>query len=85
MRNEEEIRRVVENLAPEPDAPDPTGDNFKYGYFMGKLAALEWVLGDAPSSDMTSHFDFEDWMREQKEAGDAVREKLKDANKKRPD
>jgi hypothetical protein len=46
---------------------------FKYGYLVGKLAALEWALGVASGSDIGSHFDYEDWLRELKEGGDAIR------------
>ena len=81
MRNEEEIKMVLEKLDRESATLHPTGDNFRYGYLMGKMTALEWVLGNAPSSDIGIHFDFEDWMREIKEVGEEVRAQLKDAKK----
>jgi hypothetical protein len=86
MRNEEEIREVLEKLDRDKGSlnqasDDFKSDDFKYGYLMGKMTALEWVLGDAPSSDIGIHFDFEDWERELREAGEEVRGRLKDENR----
>lgn len=70
MRSEEEIRNVhleFDNpyLREAEDHPaNCEGDNFKFGFYIGKQAALGWMLGEIPSSMISSHFDFEDWDRE---------------------
>jgi hypothetical protein len=72
MRSEEEIRRVFDLLGEvgdDPTEPDPTNldelpvnawqdDTFKYGYLMGKLEALAWVLGDRNSAAINCHYDY---------------------------
>ncbi len=80
MRSEEEIRDVAGRLGRESylddDAPDGRpvvpardwrDDTFKFGFLMGKIVALNWVLGE-PGADISGHYDFEDWR-----AGDNAR------------
>ena len=52
MRTEEEIKKVLDNLDALPERPNWDGDNFRFGFLMGKLTALEWVLGQRISGDM---------------------------------
>jgi hypothetical protein len=66
VRSKEEILRGVEALE---QRPPTVADNFKYGCLIGKLLALEWVLGETPGSDLSIQYDFEDWRREQKAGG----------------
>ncbi len=72
MRSEEEIRDVFLNLGMKINEKGvqfdvQAADNFQYGLFMGKLTALGWVLGvDRSSGDMGSHYDYEDFILEQR-------------------
>ena len=76
MRSEDEIRDVYDRLGQESDpddggkipAMDWSGDTFKYGFLVGKLVALGWVLGDR-GADMGSHYDYEDWRTELRSLG----------------
>jgi hypothetical protein len=65
MRNEGDIESVADKLATPNRHLDWQGDNFKYGYYIGKLVALGWVLGE-PSADMSIDHDFESWILEQR-------------------
>jgi hypothetical protein len=73
MRPEEEIRDALDKLEA-VNFLSWTGDKFKYGYLMGKLTALDWVLRKARGFDLSCHFDYEGWCRELKEAGDIIQE-----------
>jgi hypothetical protein len=78
MRDEQEILEMFNNLG-EHDVPTRpprrgleetphyswAGDNFKYGYFQGKVAALAWVLGESNTADLNNNYDFEDFVAEQ--------------------
>jgi hypothetical protein len=78
MRSEQEILEMfawLGNDSDDPTEPSPKSleelpvrawrsDTFKYGYLMGKLIALEWVLRDKTSADLKSPYDFEDFNRE---------------------
>ena len=66
MRSEEEIEVMFQNLGEHDDSPisDWRGDSFKYGYQVGKLTALAWVLGDHNAGDMNSNYDFDDFVLE---------------------
>jgi hypothetical protein len=82
MRNEKEIRRATEILEAvfksdewSTHPLDAKGDNFKYGMFIGKLAALGWVLGDE-SCDLKIHYDFDGFSRAQKQIGGDIHERL---------
>ncbi len=77
MRDEDEIKRVLLGLGWDQqtaieDDPDyipevRADDKFQYGYLAGKVAALGWVLGlrEYPSVDITSHYDYLDYLVEQ--------------------
>jgi hypothetical protein len=87
MRSEAEIREVCDRLGQEPDRD--TGeipalhwrdDTFRYGFLVGKIVALEWVLGGGPAIDVSTHHDFEDWVREQREAAEELRRRLQSDN-----
>jgi hypothetical protein len=94
MRSEEEIRKVFHELgeqSDDPTAPNPRspaelpvnaweGDTFKYGYLIGKLVALEWVLGRS-STSLKSHYDFEDYTQEDKLETEDFREWAKKLKK----
>ena len=82
MRTVHEIQQVADRLGQvDPvnagivPALDWRSDKFRYGFLMGKLVALGWVL-EEPSVDMSAHYDFEDWLRERREAGDELRERF---------
>jgi hypothetical protein len=45
------------------------GDNFKYGFWAGKLTALGWVLGD-PIDNLKIQHDYESYILEQRRARD---------------
>jgi hypothetical protein len=82
VRSESEIREVADRLGQELDpdtgnvhALDWKADTFKFGFLIGKLTALGWVLGE-PSVDLSNHYDFDNWQRELKEGADKLREKL---------
>ena len=65
MRSEEEVQHVFDNfdVAEESELMASWGDNFKYGYWSGKLVALEWVLG-GPLDPVKIHHDFESYILE---------------------
>jgi hypothetical protein len=63
MRDQEEIEDVLSGLSNRPSQLTSMGDTFKYGYLMGKIVALGWVLEES-SADMSIDYDFEDWWRE---------------------
>jgi hypothetical protein len=75
MRTQEEIEDVASELANRPEILHSMGNSFKYGYLVGKMTALGWVLG-ASSEDMSIDYDFEDWWRELHEAGEEMRRRL---------
>src|SRR5947209_753317 len=78
MHSEEEVRAVFDVIGemdddPSPKAPGATGnpiwdwrgDTFKYGYLMGRLEALGWVLGD-PIAGVKINHDFESYELERR-------------------
>jgi hypothetical protein len=84
MRSELEIREVYDRLGQEPERDthktplfDWSADTFKFGFLVGKLTALGWVLGDERGAEVASDYDYEDWRRTQKEAGDDLKEFLR--------
>jgi hypothetical protein len=70
MRSEDEVWDAFQNAGEHGDGIsdetplDWNGDNFKYGFFAGRLAALSWVLGDKNSIEINCNLDFEDFLRE---------------------
>ena len=75
MRSELEIWTVLRELGIQwkgkgndvwPRFDVEAADTFQYGFLMGKLTALGWVIGSNPSGDMSSHYDYEDFVLEQR-------------------
>ena len=62
MRTEEEVHDMFHNFdaGEEGWLEDCRGDNFKYGMWVGKMIALEWVLG-GPLANLKIQYDFESW------------------------
>lgn len=73
-RSPQEIRRVFELLDNTNTVAD--GDNFKYGMQVGKLIALGWVLGEVASSDLSLHYEFDDWIRDVKAQEESLKRQL---------
>lgn len=70
MRDEHVIRSLFERLIDE-DTDEHihfVGDTFKNGMYRGKLGALKWVLGEAPS--LAIQYDYQDWTSELKRAAE---------------
>ena len=63
IRTPSEIRRVFELLDNVNTVADK-GDTFKFGMQVGKLIALGWVLQEVSSSDLSLHYEYEDWVRD---------------------
>ena len=65
MKPQAEIERIHDAMANRTgEVAEWMGDNFKAGFYAGKLIALEWALGDAPGSGLAIDHDYESWMRE---------------------
>lgn len=64
MRPEAEIQQTAKELAGMLGQFSGKGDNFRYGLLIGKVMALAWSLGE--SADMTRHYEFEEWINEQR-------------------
>lgn len=79
IRSPAEIRRVFE-LLDNVNTVRHKGDNFKYGMQVGKLLALGWVLREVPSSDLSLHYEFDDWERDIKSQEDSLKRQLKELN-----
>lgn len=62
MRCEEEVQSVYDtfDMAELTELANARGDNFKFGMWVGKLAALGWVLGE-PIANVKIHYDFDSW------------------------
>jgi hypothetical protein len=71
MRSEEEIREVFNTFdeAEQEELMNSKGDNFKYGFWVGKLTALGWMLGD-PIADLKIHHDYQSYVLETRRARD---------------
>jgi hypothetical protein len=63
MRDREDVLHVFSELGEDEDYRSWEGDSFRFGFLMGKFAALAWVLGD-PIADVKNHYDFEDFTLE---------------------
>jgi hypothetical protein len=70
MRSKDEIERVADRLgqvSADGDGKTPLldwrGDTFRYGFLVGKLVALGWVLGE-PNADLAIDHDYDSWLRE---------------------
>jgi hypothetical protein len=77
MRDALEIERRNDSLGNVADSMDWHGDNFKYGMHVGKLLALEWMLGNVSTGEMCIHHDYEDYLRAGKELREDLKEELK--------
>jgi hypothetical protein len=66
MRPRKLIQETFENLGVHPaDGPPRQADNFRFGYWCGKAAALGWVLGETSTGAMNSSYTFDDFLKEQ--------------------
>jgi hypothetical protein len=77
MRTDDEVKEMflaIGEISSDPTETTPAdlaaipinkwqADSFKYGYLMGRLHTLEWVLG-GPSAPVKCDYDFEDYLKE---------------------
>ena len=72
MRPVDEIQTVLDKMSNLPQLHECKGDNFKYGLLIGKVMALDWVMGEQPSGEMGINYDYEGWVREQRIAHEDI-------------
>jgi len=78
MLTEEQVRHAFDTISSSGEPLEWKGDTFKYGYLVGKMIALEWVLDGKGSHDISCHYDFEDWSLEAKRQLDDLRSALRE-------
>ncbi len=75
IRSPSEIRRVFE-LLDNVNTAGEKGDTFRYGMQVGKLIALGWILHEVPTSDLSLHYEYDDWVRDAQAQEESLRRQL---------
>ena len=78
MRSDRQVRRARRLLYDDSEMADEGAtpqDSFKRGFYLGKIVALDWVLG-GPASMVSMHLDHKDYESLEREAGDELEEFL---------
>ena len=64
MKNENEIKEALDKIMTNDFRLADRGDNFKWGRWVGRNEALEWVLGQVGGKEISINEDYQSWYQD---------------------